>query len=213
MLTIATCIWDPNVRSYPWSTMYTEAWVDRLYRGFARNLSVPFEFICYTDRIPRQVDPNIRLIPFRVTENDAPTYGDFLQPYELGRPMILAGLDTVITGDCDELAQWVLDQPEGAPQALPRDPYDSKRACNGVALSPAGNQRVADLVDVAQSDMDRVRECPHVFLDDIFPGQVVSYKGQVCRNGIGDARIVYFHGKEKPHELPGSKIEHHWLAP
>jgi hypothetical protein len=47
------------------------------------------------------------------------------------------------------------------------------------------------------------------------PGEVVSYKGQVKKHGLGDARIVYFHGHEKPPEAmctrPGRWIKEHWV--
>jgi hypothetical protein len=49
-------------------------------------------------------------------------------------------------------------------------------------------------------------------IDDLFPGQVVSYKGEVKKHGLTDAtRIVYFHGQDKPHELPHvGWIARHW---
>lgn len=59
--------------------------------------------------------------------------------------------------------------------------------------------------------MEWVRRFAHRFIDDLFPGQVLSYKGAVKRQGLGDARIVYFHGREKPHELPHvGWIREHW---
>jgi hypothetical protein len=59
--------------------------------------------------------------------------------------------------------------------------------------------------------MEWVRRFPHAYLDDDFPGQVVSYKGHVEKKGIGDARIVYFHGERKPHQLPDHPlVREHW---
>lgn len=51
---------------------------------------------------------------------------------------------------------------------------------------------------------------PHRVIDNIFPGHVVSYKGRVKKHGLGDARIVFFHGREKPHELAEPWIQENW---
>lgn len=61
--------------------------------------------------------------------------------------------------------------------------------------------------------MDWLRRQPHAVIDDLFPGQVVSYKGHVMQHGLGDARIVYFHGFEKPHELHLEWINRNWTLP
>jgi hypothetical protein len=99
----------------------------------------------------------------------------------------------------------------GTRLALPRDPYNKRQACNGVALIPAGHERVA-ATHSGENDMVWVRGFDHVFIDDLFPGQVESYKGGIMRQGLGDARIVYFHGQKKPHQLYHKKlIQEHWI--
>jgi hypothetical protein len=121
--------------------------------------------------------------------------------------MILTGLDTVITGNVDHLAKYCLTSDV---IALPRDPYAKERACNGVALVPAGNAKVYEDWR-GENDMEWMRKQPHQFIDDLFPDQVVSYKGHVMEHGVGDARIVYFHGRMKPHELSDLPwIAEHW---
>ena len=102
MITIATLLWDANVNSQPFSSMYDEAWVEKLYRGFARNLNAPFRFVCYTDR-ERKFSEAIHQ---RRLQSQAPGYGDCIQPYELDVPMMLVGLDTVIVGNLDHLAAY-----------------------------------------------------------------------------------------------------------
>ena len=62
-------------------------------------------------------------------------------------------------------------------------------------------------------DMEEVRRWAHVYIDDLWPGQVISWKGEeVFQKGPGEARIVYFHGNPKMHEVaPGNPvIEEHW---
>lgn len=204
MLTVATLLWDPNAHSMPFSRCYDESWVEKLYRGFARNLTRPFRFVCFTDRPRSFVVPAIAQEPLLSGE---PTYGTCIEPYRLGVPMILAGLDTIVTGNVDDLAAYC----EAAPLiALPRDPFMPSRACNGVALVPGEQGHVYEDWR-GENDMEWMRVQPHAFIDDLFPGEVVSYKGTARQSGLGGARIVYFHGAEKPHELAGVDwVREHW---
>lgn len=204
MLTVATLLWGVNEHSRSFSSMYDESWVEKLYRGFARNLSESFRFVCYTDR-PYEFAEPVDQVRMR---SKVPTYADCIQPYELGGPMILVGLDTIVCGPIDHLAESCERRLD---LGLPRDPYNQAQACNGVALVPAGFERVAS-DHRGENDMEWVRKFPHSYLDDEFPGQVVSYKGHVKRKGLGDARIVYFHGRDKPHELGELPlIREHWV--
>ncbi|RVD44204.1 hypothetical protein EN742_02955 [Mesorhizobium sp. M4A.F.Ca.ET.020.02.1.1] len=197
MLTIATVFWDANSGSYEFSRCFDEEWVEKLYRGFKRNLTVPFRFVCFTER-PRQIHEEIAQQPIAT---DPPGYGALIEPYRLGDPMILVGLDTIVVGNCDALAAHVLG---GGALALPRDPYARERACTGVVLAPAGSERIW-LNYTGIEDMEHMRKQPHVYIDDLFPGQVLSWKGDI--RGRGDeapppgASIIYFHGASKPHEL------------
>jgi hypothetical protein len=47
-----------------------------------------------------------------------------------------------------------------------------------------------------------------------FPGQILSYKVEVQGkegHALDDARIVYFHGVPKPHEIPDEPwVKEHW---
>lgn len=182
MITIATLFWQANAKSRDFSSMYDEAWVEKLYRGFARNLTRPFRFVCYTDR-PRQFAEPIEQ---RQIASETPGYADGIQPYEMGVPMILVGLDTVVTGNIDHLSDWCMTADK---IALPRDPYMKTRACNGVALVPAGMQHIAATHN-GENDMEWLRLFPHHFIDDLFPGQVVSYKGAVEGRHLQDERKI-----------------------
>ncbi|ORE90635.1 hypothetical protein ATO13_21986 [Stappia sp. 22II-S9-Z10] len=202
MLTVATLFWQKNRHSKTFSRDYDESWVEKLYRGFARNLSDPFRFVCFTDREREFAEP----IEQERIRDSHPSYATCIEPYRLGVPMILVGLDTVVTGNCDELAAYAM----GANRfALPRDPYQPGIACNGVALVPEGHEVIA-LRHRGQNDMEWVRRFPHRFIDDLFPGQVESFKGRVEASGLGDTRIVYFHGDRKPHQLATPWLAEHW---
>ena len=203
MLTVATLFWQPNKASRDFSRMYDESWVEKLYRGFARNLTMPFRFVCFTDRDREFAEP----IEIERLRDPEPSYASCIEPYRLGVPMILVGLDTVVTGNIDHLADYCMTEKRFA---LPRDPYHPNIACNGVALVPAGHQLIG-LAHDGENDMAWVRRFPHELIDQLFPGHVVSYKGHVERRGLGDARIVYFHGERKPQQLPHvGWINEHW---
>jgi hypothetical protein len=204
MITIATLFWQANDKSLPFSRDYSPEWVDKLYRGFQRNLTYPFNFVCYTDRDYEFNEPITKIISEGLGKKG---YGDCIRPYEMGVPMILVGLDTIITGNCDALAEYcfVDDVP-----AYPIDPYVPGRVCNGVALVPAGCSHIAS-EHAGENDMEHIRRYPHKIIDREFPGQVQSYKGYVKKNGIGNTRICYFHGLQKPHQLDGHPILEHWI--
>ena len=126
--------------------------------------------------------------------------------------MILVGLDTVIVGNIDHLATYCLEKDM---IALPRDPYCPERSCNGVALIPEGQHHVYRNWH-GENDMEWLRQQKHAFIDDIFPGQVLSYKVDVKKKNNDqlpeNARIVYFHGDYKPHELTDLPwIKQHWI--
>lgn len=204
MLTVATLLWDANEKSLPFSRCYDESWVDKLYRGFARNLTMPFQFRCFTDRPRTFGESAIRTSLLR--NAGKPDYTSCIEPFMLNQPMILVGLDTVILRNVDHLAEYCLT---AKMLALPRDPFHWSRACNGVCLVPAGMGRVYT-AHAGQNDMDWLRQFEHVFIDDIFPGSVKSYKGHVrgmteylqgIPQGYAGVDIVYFHGVPKPHQL------------
>jgi hypothetical protein len=204
LITIATLFWTPNEASYDFSRAYSEEWVEKLYRGFKRNLSYPFRFVCFTDK-PRRFREPIEQEPIK----GALDYSACIEPYRLGEPMILVGLDTVVTGNCDELAHYCLT---GSRLAVPLDPYDPRVVCNGVALVPRGHQHIAIAHDGKTNDMDWIRRHNPATIDGLFPGQVQSYKVHVKPHGLGDTRIAYFHGLEKPPEIYHATpwVREHW---
>lgn len=213
MLHVVTMFWDKNEKSQSFSHAYNETWVEKLYRGFARNLTVPFRFICFTDRPRLFAEAAIEQEQIMATP---PTYACFTEPYKLNVPMILVGLDTIVVGNIDHFARHCL---ETATQvALPLDPYHAPKVCNGVALVPAGQKRIFDDWDRLENDMEWMRKQDCDLIDELFPGQVISYKKDVWDGGRRDpsalppaARIVYFHGLHKPETLSALPwVPEHW---
>lgn len=198
MITIATCLWAPNAQSMHYSRHYTELDAEKLYRGFKRNLTVPFRFVCWTDT------PRVFAEPIEQRQiKGEPHYGTMIQPFEMDEPMIIVGLDTIIVGNCDGLAAYCIG---GNKLAVPRDPFYPENVCNGVVLAPAGHAWVWNDKPAGANDMAWMQgiynDGKAVLIDDVFPGQVVSYKRHVHKQGLSDEmRICYFHGELKPHEL------------
>lgn len=194
MLIVSACLWDANEHSFEFSRGYDESWAEKLYRGFARNLTVPFRFVLFTDRDRRFAEP-IEKMPI---ERRPIHYGACVEPFKLNAPMIFVGLDTVIVGNIDKLARWCLENP--GKLVLPKHPYEDW-SINGVVLWGGGNRRIFD--DWAgENDMDWMRSFPHERIDDLWSRKVVSYKAHVAKQGLSNkARIVYFHGQPKPDTL------------
>lgn len=201
MITIATMFWDANEHSKDPSLGYDETWVEKLYRGFARNLTRPFRFVCFVDRTRDFAEP---IDQRKFSSDGLPDYGYCIEPFALNVPSIVVGLDTIVTGNIDHLADWCMTADK---IALP-NPY-GKDACNGVVLCPAGKREIFDEWR-GENDMEWLRKQPHETIDKIFPGEVLSYKAHVRGKGLGKARIVYFHGAPKPPAIDEAWVGEHW---
>lgn len=208
MISICTQFWNSNPKSYDFSTMYDESWVEKLYRGCQRNLSEPFRFLVWSEKHRTYAHAQIE---HRLLDDPEPGYASCIQLYELNEPQIIMGLDTVITGNIDHLAAYALTSPK---LALPRDPNSPYMACNGVCLVPAGHSHIWTRHD-GSNDMIWMRRQPHDYIDDLFPGHVRSWKGGVLpgvrETGLLDTRICYFHGHEKMHEISERWLLDHWV--
>jgi len=99
-ITIVTALFDGRQTSVPHSTsVYNTDYVEKLYRGFERNLTVPFDFICLVDQ-NYYFEENIIAERFKRSVDQ---YG-WMSLMELYRPDLCegirftVGLDTIITG-------------------------------------------------------------------------------------------------------------------
>lgn len=203
MLIVATCFWRQNWKTAPASRGYEPYWVNRLYRGFERNLTVPFQFVVFTDR-EYGLDAEIEQLPLSTTE---PGWEAMIEPFQIEGPAIIVGLDSVVTGNCDALAEYCFNADR---IALPLSP-GKDFACNAVVLKPRGHTDIFTTWN-GENDMEWLRTFPHEFIDQRFPGQVQSYKCHIRPNGLGDTRIAYMHGRPKADELGHLDwIKRHWV--
>jgi len=199
LITVVTTYY--NWRDVPdapeFSRCYTPEWVDKLYYGILRNYKWPFKFICLTNEPRSSFKERIETRPLQMTHWSNIN----LQLYGVEGRLVCMGLDTIIVGGLHEIFSY-----RGA-LALPRDPYDKERPCNAVVLMRGPRPDIVSKQGV--SDMGAFVNEKFEWLDDLFPGQIVSYKGHVKEHGM-DARIVYFHGTPKPHELHDPWIKECW---
>lgn len=195
MITFASLLWDVNEHSQKFSLAYDESWAVKLFNGFRRHCRVPYRCVLYTDR-RREIPANIE----QVVQPDLGVngYGDCIRPFEMNVPMVLVGLDTLIIGTIDKMAQWCLDNP--GKLALPKHPYEDW-SINGVTLWGGGNPAIFRDWR-GENDMDWIRAFPHERIDDLWPGKVVSYRAHMRGKTLPKSpRIVYFHGELKPPDL------------
>lgn len=107
-----------NVVCIKWGTKYGSEYVNRLYRGVARNLAGPFRFVALTDD-PSGLDAGIEACPLPETPFDEAAFDarrggatwrkvGLFQPglADLRGDVLFLDLDVVITGSLDELFEF-----------------------------------------------------------------------------------------------------------
>ena len=229
-ITIVTALFNgfntlvPQTKQYV--GIYTTEWVDKLYRGIARNYDGPFGFICLGDENYRFEERNIQLVRF---DRSVDQYG-WMSLMEWYRPDIVAGnritlgLDTIITGSLQRIFAY---KPEKI--ALCKDPFEHFKVCNAVTI--ATPEFCAEVWPWwLANENSLMQECLYKgypsemvllqkyygnspCLDRMYP-EIASYKMDIQTKfvSIRESSIVYFHGKPKPHELPGEPwIRANWV--
>ncbi|RDC73390.1 glycosyl transferase [Rhodovulum sp. 12E13] len=157
-----------TVACIKWGTLFGPEYVNRLYSGVRRNLSVPVRFLCMTER-PEGLHPDIEVLtlpdePFRAEMDAALAVADrkgAMRKVSLFRPGLIAGLDgpvlgfdldVVITGPLDDLlahapgtvamrADWVearRGRPTGHGSVFRFDPALHPWLYDRLAADPAG---------------------------------------------------------------------------
>lgn len=196
MLNVTCTYFDWNSTAPKTSQCFTPEWVDKLYRMVARNYRDEFELHCWVDKPHRFREP---VIPHPLPQADWTQC--CLPPLTLTGKTLFMGLDTVIIDDISDIVSIEADL------CLPKDP-NRDQSCNGVVIAnkPVEIQKARP----GQNEMHFLNSLPHVRFDDLIPGQVVSYKGHVKKHGLEGVKMVYFHGREKPHEVQDEVIREHW---
>lgn len=196
MLTVAV-VYSPGAG-------FTDEYVYRLEADVYKHLKTPFQFACYTDRhFPdmelRPLAPNLKGWFNKFSLWLTPSDGDILY----------FDLDTIITGDIQHfanvgqttllndlgrnLSEWRL---QSGMMYLTQETRELLRRahCEGSFASGGDGQWMHKVLG----------NTVHRWQDK-FPGQICSYKYDVCKKWNGkipaDVRVVCFHGKPRPHEV------------
>lgn len=213
MITVACLLWG----DWPVEAVY------KLKQGVSRHLN-GFRFVCLTDRDV----PGVETLPIGV---DWPRN---LKKMALYRPGLFKGrvlaldLDTVITGSLEDIAAY------DGPFCVIEDFYDGNGLCGGgvigfeadnvhlfrnLYLPVAHDPEAAALLCAGGSERYWFRrqfaDMPFApdFWQRVCPSQVVSAKPErtLIREVLENARMVCFHGKQKPWNSNAPWIAEHWI--
>ena len=192
--TIITALFDGHMTGVPHTVgVYDTAYVEKLYRGFKRNLTIPFDFICLVDK-NYIFQEDIKAVRFKRSVDQ---YG-WMSLMEMYRPEICegirltVGLDTIITGPVDDILQAQVSK-----FAVCTDPMSPDKICNAITLSTPefceefwgmweGNEAklipdsklVFENAPPAPSEMVLMRKYygDSPCIDKVFPNRIFSYK-------------------------------------
>lgn len=175
-----------------------EDYTGRLQANVKRHLSIPhrFEIVSYVD--------------------GAPGWWAKLALFQPGRfkgRCLYFDLDTVPVASLDDLAKY------DGPFAALSDFYNPQWLASGVMAWDAGEAdaiwsewvKAGRPMDHRRGDGGWIDDVmPHASrLQDIFPGQLVSFKAHVCSGAVTkDVRAVCFHGLPRPHQV--AQLMAHW---
>lgn len=185
-------------------------YVAKLREGVRRQLTLPHRFQVITD----DAASNYRGMVVKPA-----AHAGWWEKIRLFKPGMFKGnrvlfldLDTFLVGNIDHIAAYAghfatlhdFWRPQGLGPAVMLFDADwaahiyEEWAAEGFPMDdPRGDQAW-----IENRNQGRMRRDVDI-LQDLFPGEFVSYKTH-CANGIPDgARVVCFHGKPRPHEASG----------
>ncbi len=178
-ITIVTALFDGHMTGVPHTVgVYDPTWVDKLYRGFERNLNISFDFICLTDKNYRFAE-NIKAVRFNRSVDQ---YG-WMSLIEMYRPDLCegnrftVGLDTIITGPLDDIILSPVTK-----LGVCSDPLFPDEICNAVTIStPQFCEQFWNLWE--GNEVELMKESKLKFVD----GSGASSEMVLMRNYYGDS--------------------------
>lgn len=218
-----------NIVCFKWGTKFSAEYVNKLYNAVCRNITVPHNFICFTEN-PEEVECDTR--PFL---SNLSTWwyiiGLFNKEHGFKDKVLYMDLDTVITGNIDHIisldANFAITEDFYRPKGLQttfimwkpeRYFYLYDKLCTLLPNNPS-----AHFMGGTNGFVERFisREEVTLFQDE-FPEEFISYKVHIRdikrsrRNSLpGDlntAKVICFHGKPMPHEMRNLKwMKEHWI--
>ena len=219
-----------NIVCLKFGTKYNADYVNKLYRATKRNTTLPFTFHCFTED-PSGIDNDVVIhhlkdtIPLeKINDNSPYGLGWWYKMYlfkgdsEIGGRIFYMDLDTLVTGNIDEILQLtepfiVLRDFFLAQRPNNRDRFGSGREAvgSGIMMWNAGqltnlwNTFIQDPIKAITSlkphgDQKLIQILTkhenRTYFQDVVQNQIVSYKVH-CHKGTlaPNARIVCYHGK------------------
>lgn len=212
-----------------WGDRYSAEYVNKLYLAVERNVTVPHTFTCFCDNPEDLICPTKPLIVDNLETwwNKMTLFSRDL-PVENEYTMFL-DLDIVITNSLDDVIEEAMKNDFNIIKGVwAKWVWNSSFIIWRRKVLYHLGEDLGRFVDVGRgkgySDQDFIREnsgVKPVFFQDMFPDQIVSYKAKVLGQDMGgrvvetpvdpeSAKIVYFHGKPRPHEVQAEWITKHW---
>jgi len=210
------------------SKEYTVADVLKLKAAVERNAERPVRFVCLTDSAAWEFPEGVEVAELR-----HPSWITKQSKVEMFRPSLLEDwgrtlyldLDTVICGSIEALLSY---EGEFAMLGDFSDPFRNTYGSGMMAWAPTIGSDIYDAfvqcpedvrldtyrVGGGRGDQLFIRHYtplkPHLW-QEMFPGQVVSYKAH-CQYGfqLREARVICFHGRPKLGDIEDQWILDHW---
>lgn len=207
-----------NIVCLKFGTKFAPDYVNRLYFGFKRNLTIPFTFNCFTDD-GKGLNSDIKIFPL---PHKLPGVGWWQKLYLFSKEIPVKGrifyadLDTVITGNVDHIVSYpkgfmVLHDFFAFRNKRHIDKYGGKyntAVGSGLMAWDAGKHShiwetfIKDpqkVINYLKPDGDQrwvqVQQKERIYFQDLFVNQVLSFKTHCTRGLPQTARIVCYHGK------------------
>lgn len=206
---LVSCVW--------WGNLYNVQYVERLRNMVARNLTIPYEFVCLTDH--PSVPEGVTKVPLDTTKTGWWNKIHLFKPGLFGDAtrIMYFDLDVVITNNLDKLAcvqeEFCMIENFG--------PNKRHSAHNSSVLVWTPNERSEqiytkfspDVTKFLHGDQCYVWRSMHDKIHNYPRNWVVSYKYEKhpqWRFTDKDTSVVVFHGKPKPHEVKDAVIVKNW---
>jgi len=229
-----------DIVCFKWGPKFTAEYVNNLYSAIQRNTTIEHRFICYTDD-PEGVECETR--PFLIDLPVWWYIIGLTNPeHEHNDQLVYMDLDTIITGNIDHIltldkpfatisdfgwtsglqtayimwnksvrdAVWKHFTTKYKPADYPKLDCDyTKWGGTNQFL-----EECMGVVRINKNPKPAIQDAPPVVrLQDVYPGECVSYKAQSLQNTqqLNDnIKMVFFHGKPQPHEVDNAWLKEHW---
>lgn len=213
-----------NIFCLKWGTKYGPEYVNRLYAGIKRNTSLRFRFFCFTDD-KKGIRPEVVSLDLKYASlldswwNKLWLFSDEM-PLVRGQKVFYVDLDTLITGDIDQLLMYTPNKMMVLKDFYHGIAQTAGKLGSGLMSWKHGhynmlwNEFIKDPVVIAQGlhpygDQKWIEQKlgdDVYYWQDIFPDNVVSFKVH-CQNGLPkDARIICYHGRPSIPESASSTV-------